>query len=300
MAFTTAQIETMLKKMLAHAYLEGGNDCDKMSEYEELTNELGDIVVAEITKHNAALEGKKTGTIGRAWIPKGIHSDIAALFKCQCVQDGEIVLVEAEHPDDLLEEDDHRNGEWCPCSGMDKKWIYLNEPSTSDPECCGKQMCSGEHEDIDVVDECFGCQDGLGNFHVAHLDSRTMKRKPNCKIVEDEDERPLELPPLKVEPKECYGCQLKCKPSDGKHYDSTYEECGWERKSGCEFVEVDEGQTMDVDEDDYIATVTRTPQIDEDGYVVEDYTMNDVQYNKYIGELEDQHWWVWWKNECKL
>jgi len=309
MSFTPTQIKTMLKKMLAHADLAGECDVDKCTEYEELTKELGDIVVAEITKHNDRVEEAKkrvseklkakttTKPIGRAWLPKGTHSDITTLFKCQCVRDGKVVLVEAEHPDDLLVEDDHRNGEWCPCSGMDRKWIYLNEPSTSDPECCGKQLCSSEHETMDVVEECFGCQDGLGDFHVAHLDSKTMKRKPNCKIVEDEDERPLELPPLKVEPKECHGCQLKCESGDGRHYEPTYEECGWERRKGCEFLEED--QTMDVSDEDYIMTATRTPQIDVDGYVEEYFPKTVEEYNKYIGELEDQHWWVWWKNGCK-
>jgi hypothetical protein len=219
MAFTTAQIETILKKMLDHAYLEGGNDCDKMSEYEEFVKELGDIVVAEIKKHNVALESKNIEPIGRAWIPKGTHSDIAPLFECQCVRDGKVVLVEANHPDALLEENDHRNGEWCPCPGMDKKWIYLNEPSTSDPECCGKQICSGE--------------------------------------------------------------------------------CSGERRNECEFEEVEEGHPMDVSDEEYITNATRTPQIDVDGYVEEYFPKTVEEYNKYIGELEDQYWWVWWKNECK-
>jgi hypothetical protein len=155
---------------------------------------------------------------------------------------------------------------------MDRKWIYLNEPSTSDPVCCGKQLCLGE---------C--CRE----------------RRKECEFEEDENERPLELPPLKVDPKECYGCQLKCDSSDGRHYDPTYEECGWERKPGCEFEEVEEGQTLDVSDEEYITNATRPPQIDVDGYVEEYFPKTVEEYNKYIGDLEDQHWWVWWKNECK-
>ena len=77
--------------------------------------------------NNPSLESKKTQPIGSAWLPKGTHPNIRPLFECKCVQDGVIVLVESEHPDNLIKE--HRNGDWCPCSGMDKKWIYLNDPS---------------------------------------------------------------------------------------------------------------------------------------------------------------------------
>jgi hypothetical protein len=35
-----------------------------------------------------------------------------------------------------------------------------------------------------------------------------------------------------------------------------------------------------------------------DGYVTEDYPMTDMEYNKYIDELYDKQWWLWWKNGC--
>ena len=81
-----------------------------------------------------------TSFIGRAWIPNDTSLDTAS-YRCKCVQDGKVQLVATTLPDDLCQP--HRNGEWCPCEGSHKKWIYLNKPSTSDPKCCGLQMCYG-------------------------------------------------------------------------------------------------------------------------------------------------------------
>ena len=81
-----------------------------------------------------------TTFIGRAWIPNDTSLDTSS-YQCKCVQDGKVQLVATTLPDDLCQP--HRNGEWCPCEGTHKKWIYLNKPSTSDQKCCGLQMCSG-------------------------------------------------------------------------------------------------------------------------------------------------------------
>lgn len=48
-------------------------------------------------------------------------------YECACVQSGKVNLVVTETPEELMQ--DHRNGEWCPCEGMKKKWIYLFEPT---------------------------------------------------------------------------------------------------------------------------------------------------------------------------
>jgi len=48
-------------------------------------------------------------------------------YECACVQSGKVNLVVTDTPEELMH--DHRNGEWCPCEGMKKKWIYLFEPT---------------------------------------------------------------------------------------------------------------------------------------------------------------------------
>jgi hypothetical protein len=48
-------------------------------------------------------------------------------YECACVQSGKVNLVVTDTPEELMQ--DHRNGEWCPCEGMKKKWIYLFEPT---------------------------------------------------------------------------------------------------------------------------------------------------------------------------
>ena len=64
--------------------------------------------------------------IGRVWLPSEEFRGMQC-YQCPCVREGKVELVVADKPDNLVRK--HRNGKWCPCDGMQKKWIYLNDPS---------------------------------------------------------------------------------------------------------------------------------------------------------------------------
>ena len=60
--------------------------------------------------------------IGKAWIPIGETIEPDSHYNCKCVKDGKIQMWYAKTPNELNR--DHCAGEYCPCSGMKKKWIY--------------------------------------------------------------------------------------------------------------------------------------------------------------------------------
>jgi hypothetical protein len=159
MSFSPKQLETLLSKMLAHSELEGEFYPDKRDEFNALTLELGDIVVGEIKKYNSVLESKNTTkSIGKCWLPNEKFRKLVS-YQCPCVHDGKVELVV-----DILHDDlslDHLNGEWCPCDEIQKKWIYLNEPSTKV--------------------ECAGCRKGNPDYHLDHF-TPMMVRIKTCRF----------------------------------------------------------------------------------------------------------------------
>ena len=66
-------------------------------------------------------EGVLPSGVGCAWVPSEEERN-TEWTQCACVLAGKIQLVVAETPDTLCQE--HCSGEWCPCPGMQKKWIY--------------------------------------------------------------------------------------------------------------------------------------------------------------------------------
>ena len=66
-------------------------------------------------------EGVLPSGVGCAWLPSEEERN-TEWTQCACVRAGKIQLVVANTPDELCQE--HCSGEWCPCPGMQKKWIY--------------------------------------------------------------------------------------------------------------------------------------------------------------------------------
>lgn len=66
-------------------------------------------------------EGILPSGIGCAWIPSEGERNTEN-SQCECVRSGKIQLVVAKTEHELNES--HYSGEWCPCPGEQKKWIY--------------------------------------------------------------------------------------------------------------------------------------------------------------------------------
>ena len=66
-------------------------------------------------------EGVLPSGVGCAWLPSEEERN-TEWTQCTCVRAGKIHLVVAKTPDELCQE--HCAGDWCPCQGMQKKWIY--------------------------------------------------------------------------------------------------------------------------------------------------------------------------------
>ena len=97
-------------------------DCDmsEVSETEsqnEEDDEVEDMTGVEI-QHG----------MGAAWI-QSEELRFAENSQCPCVQSGKVRLVVSNHPGNLSK--DHLGGEWCPCQGASRKWIYRDH-STMD------------------------------------------------------------------------------------------------------------------------------------------------------------------------
>ena len=66
-------------------------------------------------------EGVLPSGIGCSWLPSEEERN-TEWKQCACVRAGKIQLVVAKTPNELCQE--HCAGDWCPCPGMQKKWIY--------------------------------------------------------------------------------------------------------------------------------------------------------------------------------
>ena len=66
-------------------------------------------------------EGLLPSGVGCSWLPSQEERN-TEWTQCACVRAGKIQLVVAKTPNELCQE--HCAGDWCPCPGMQKKWIY--------------------------------------------------------------------------------------------------------------------------------------------------------------------------------
>ena len=66
-------------------------------------------------------EGVLPSGIGCSWIPNEEERN-TEWSQCACVRARKIQLVVTKTPNELCQK--HCSGEWCPCPGMQKKWIY--------------------------------------------------------------------------------------------------------------------------------------------------------------------------------
>ena len=216
--FTVSQMDGLTIQMMDYSRNEQiAHGCtNRLGNY---TLTLVDMVWRLVKEHNEKVGGWHVDeTIGRAWISSEERRNDTDC-RCQCVIDGQVELVVSDHPDDLAQE--HRNGDWCPCEGQQKKWIYLHEPS-------------GNSWDAEEEDEpCVGCEEGYGQYHIAHFDMDQKGRRTKCRFVDDVDEMPLWLPMPKSSKHDCPGCQAECNSEDRRHFEPTYEECGWQRMKVC-------------------------------------------------------------------
>ena len=213
MAFTNARLVKLQNQMMDYARQQS-ETFGSTNQLEDYTIALNNMVWRSVKEHNETVGGWHVGeSIGRAWISCEERRNDPDC-RCQCVVEGQVELVVSDHPDDLAQE--HRNGDWCPCEGQQKKWIYLHEPSqpataaaetsangtpiieVNDPKygilryflwpdgTKSLVTCFDEHEK--EHDECVGCQEGLDQYHVAHFEEKSgivTGRRLDCRIVDN-------------------------------------------------------------------------------------------------------------------
>ncbi len=173
MSFTNARLVALQNQMMDYARQQS-ETFGPPNKLEDYTIALNNMVWRSVKEHNETVGGWHVGeSIGRAWISSEERRNDPDC-RCQCVIDGQVELVVSDHPDDLAQE--HRNGDWCPCEGQQKKWIYLHEPS-------------GNSWDAEEEDEaCVGCQEGHGEYHVTHFEKESgivIGRRLDCRIVDN-------------------------------------------------------------------------------------------------------------------
>ena len=83
--------------------------------------EVEDQLETRLETGHVMNEGPVPSGIGCAWIPNE-QERYSEYSQCPCVRAGKIQLVVSETPEALCRE--HSSGEWCPCPGNQKKWIY--------------------------------------------------------------------------------------------------------------------------------------------------------------------------------
>lgn len=108
-------VDTKYNSLLANIY---DSDCGSTSPVEPLPK-------SNLNVGHVVGQGTLPSGIGCSWITSE-QQRYSEYAQCACVHAGKIQLVVANSPNELNE--DHCAGEWCPCPGNQKKWIYRHFP----------------------------------------------------------------------------------------------------------------------------------------------------------------------------